>query len=227
LFQNGSRAASKKDQLKQLKIMAITAAEKITDVCNLALSKLGQYQIVNIDHDRNEAVLCRLHLPYAREQLLRSHPWNFATKFAELVKNETLFDVRWPYRYTLPCDYLQLISAWHDKDQCFRIDKFNVVQCDLLLADEFAFIEYTSNMLDARIWDANFIDCVATLLASKLAVPITGSVNIQNALLDQLYNVCIPQAHLNNAWEDASNENNSTEERMNRSSLIQKNNYYI
>jgi hypothetical protein len=207
--------------------MAITYEEKLTDICNLALAKLGQYQIANIDHSRNEAVLCRLHLPFAREELLRSHPWNFATKFAELVKNETLFDVRWDFRYTLPCDYMQLIGGWHDKDQNYRIENFNIVQLDMLVGEENVFIEYTSNMLDARIWDASFIDCITTLLASKLAIGITGSARLEASLFERYQNYCIPQAHINNAWEDASNENNSTEERMNRSSLIRQNNIYI
>tara|TARA_R110001592_G_C12870245_1_gene723667 strand:- start:86 stop:709 length:624 start_codon:yes stop_codon:yes gene_type:complete len=207
--------------------MAITELEKHTDICNLALAKIGQHQIDNIQQASMQARQCRLHLPQVRQKLLRDHPWNFASRFIALPVNAEELAVKWTYRFKMPSDYMQLIQAWTDNARTYQIDEFNIAGRSFLTEKETVFIEYIADVCDPRHWEPSFTDCAVTALAAALCIPVGGNARLRAAILDELYNVCIPQAHVNNAWEDASNENNNTMKRMEDSTLIQQNNYYI
>ena len=50
-----------------------------TDICNIALSRLGQAAINDIEEHSRDAIACRAHFESVRDSLLRSHAWGFAT----------------------------------------------------------------------------------------------------------------------------------------------------
>ena len=50
-------------------------------------------------------------------------------------------------------------------------------------------------------FDSLFLKCWYTNLASKLAVPLTGSKDLEKAIKDELINICIPEAKRVNAVE--------------------------
>jgi len=56
-------------------------------VCNLALSRIGATAIVTLADATDEGVQCNLHYEQARDSLLRSHPWRFASLWVELVRD--------------------------------------------------------------------------------------------------------------------------------------------
>jgi len=53
-------------------------------ICNLALARLGDSRIVTIGDAKPEAEYCSLFYNQTRDECLRAHPWNFATKRAAL-----------------------------------------------------------------------------------------------------------------------------------------------
>lgn len=68
--------------------MPDTAAATVsdTDICNMALIKLGAQPITGLDTDTSEqAVMCNAVYKIARDAALRSHPWNFARVWAPLT----------------------------------------------------------------------------------------------------------------------------------------------
>ena len=55
------------------------------DICNLALSKLGQYPLItSLDNVDKNSVLCKQMYGPARDAVLRTHPFNCAVKKADL-----------------------------------------------------------------------------------------------------------------------------------------------
>ena len=81
-----------------------------TEICNLALGKLGAGRISNIEEDTTEkAVLCRLYYESVVEEVLRSHEWNCAiwyqslTALAETDDDYLLEDYEgYSYQFQLP-----------------------------------------------------------------------------------------------------------------------------
>jgi len=57
-----------------------------TDICNLALSKLGQYPLITDldDITKKQSVLCKQMYGPARDAVLRTHAWNCANEKADL-----------------------------------------------------------------------------------------------------------------------------------------------
>ena len=54
-------------------------------ICNMALAEIGRgAEIVSLDEKSEAARACRRRYPYARDAVLRSYDWNFATRRASL-----------------------------------------------------------------------------------------------------------------------------------------------
>ena len=63
-------------------------AESAVQICNNALIKLGANTITSLSDDTKPARLCNKIYTVLRDDLLRSHPWNFAigrSSLAQLV----------------------------------------------------------------------------------------------------------------------------------------------
>jgi hypothetical protein len=60
-----------------------------TNVCQLALDKLGSaVTLSDVDSDATvEAIQCKRHYDVTLSGLLRSHPWNFASVWADLIRD--------------------------------------------------------------------------------------------------------------------------------------------
>ena len=62
------------------------AALTKTQICNLALGRLGASQLTDVDTDASvESIQCLLHYDATLNALLRAHPWRFASLWVELV----------------------------------------------------------------------------------------------------------------------------------------------
>lgn len=77
------------------------------DICNLALARVGQRQFIQeLDDSTTEAELCSVLYPAARDALLTTFDWPFATKHQVLA---LLQETRsgWAYAYKWPTDCLK------------------------------------------------------------------------------------------------------------------------
>lgn len=196
------------------------------DVCNLALSRLGQYQIADIMLDSEIERHCRLHLPQARRSLLRRHAWNFATRGVNLVATVAV-GFQGMKRFTLPADYLQTLAVYTDADRSYQVDRFKIEGATIVVDSATAHLEYVADLINPANWTADFLECVVLKLAARLCVPIGGPRVRAQEFLQELEQITFPEATLNNAWEDSSGENNPTAERINQSEYIRANRYEI
>lgn len=86
-----------------------------TDICNLALSRIGQAaRVTSISppDDTTEAKLCAKFLPLARNTLTELHQWSFATKRVALTPTATSSEASsYDFAYELPDDWLDIIAV--------------------------------------------------------------------------------------------------------------------
>lgn len=81
--------------------MATTAAE----VCNVALSRIGQRELIDsLDEDTEAARACAVAFPHALEGALAAGAWRFATSRAALALLPGLTGRFYAYAYALPSD---------------------------------------------------------------------------------------------------------------------------
>lgn len=173
------------------------------DICNLALSKLGdEANLHSIDppDGSTQADHCARWYPIARDKALQCFPWSFATRRVEPAKlMESTADGL--NAFDLPAKCLRVLSV---QDKCFVETGFDhpwirdrfpgmewrtetlknrsVIAC----RSESIIVRYIWQQTDTSTFSPLFVDALVYLLASDLAGPLhTGSTGMQ--LSSQMY----------------------------------------
>lgn len=164
-----------------------------TDICNLALSYLGNTrEIATMSEKTTEAILCNRFYDITRQSLLKMFPWNFAVKQAALVLVEDETDNTYTYVYEKPSDCLRVLKVMSTKDCWMETNNYNVVYgnpgviiqrivCDL--SD--AMVSYIVDVQDTEAMPAEFIDAFALMLATRIAMPLSSSGALTQAVQQQ------------------------------------------
>lgn len=190
-----------------------------TDICNLALSHVGQGSgISNFDTDQSEAArACRLFYEVARKSTLRDYDWAFATRYRalSLIEEEPLEDLgeEWAYSYGYPANCIRLrriLSGTRTDGNATKV-KFRVANTDaarVIFTDEAEPVsEITEDITETARFDEDFVAALSYRLAAFLAPRLarTDQAKIsQNCL--QMYRYTVSQALGNSVAEDESDE---------------------
>jgi len=181
------------------------------DICNLALSRLGDdANIVSINPPEGspQAEHCARFYPLARDVLLQMHPWSFA------VREETLAPLAqtgagWAYVYTQPAQALSVLAVLpaHSQEPTTRtkfVTQMNAYGHVIILTNEAnARVRFVARVTDSTQFPPLFVDALAWLLASYLAGPILkGDVGAGQARAClQGFNATFAQARLADAHQ--------------------------
>lgn len=100
------------------KALSLSDNSAVIAICNTALSRIGDgAQITSLDPDvdaSEQARLCAIFYPKARDSLLEMHSWNFNTKRVTLVEVDNPWENTWAFAYALPGDCLRAIAVQHE-----------------------------------------------------------------------------------------------------------------
>lgn len=163
-------------------------------ICNGALGLLGAERIVAIDDTTDQGSLCLLFYEQARDATMAAYPWNFAVARKNLGAklsgaNAPLYD--WAYAYQLPRTA---------NDFCLRVlelegnDPYRVEGSRLLTDATTAYIKYIKRIIGPSDWSPLFKNAMAAHLAMLLAMPITKSASMMQAMA-QLYEARLSEAY--------------------------------
>lgn len=153
-----------------------------TDVVNKALRLIGQSPITSLDDGSDVANVVDDIYTEVRDDLLRSHPWNFATKRVQLARSATDPAFEFDHAYVLPADWIRTISV-HDNDAghgtvLFRMEQVNGQRVFVSSSDAI-YLRYVARVTDPNLMSADFRRALAVSLARDLAVPIASSNTLQ------------------------------------------------
>jgi len=120
-----------------------------------------------------------------RDDLLRSHNWNFATRRRKLAQTSTDPTFEFDHAYVLPSDWLRTVSV-HDNDAgagtlLYREEEVSNQGAIVASADEI-WIRYIYRVTDPNRMPADF----RAALAYSLALAIPGVSNLSAAREDRL-----------------------------------------
>lgn len=153
---------------------------------NQALANLGQRPIQTFDQPGVSAESCRLRYDEARLQALAGAPWGFATSWVQgqqlLIEPKPGYSCAFAY----PSEALQVFFIAHDPDiedaPGFAVTDRPDGGGKIISTNEAAPVfVYTRDKEDVTTFDQEFIQALAWLLASKIAMPITKSIKIQQS----------------------------------------------
>lgn len=156
-----------------------------TEICNLALSYLGQGRINSIEDGAEEARKCKAHYDHDRRRLLLSYPWGFARRIEKLAA----YDVHipgWQYVYAYPAQCIAVTFVYDERNarvkeenrQDFEIVTFGGGQKGIASDTADAYAEYTEDVKDPGAFSEEFVEALSHLLAASIAMGVTGNANI-------------------------------------------------
>lgn len=172
-----------------------------TSIANLALAKLGISPIMALTDDSKQAQFANRFYAQTRDEALSSHRWNFAMRRATLNRLATGPDFEWAFAYQLPTDCLRVVqlNGYEPNEQ----QGMFAIESDQLLTDaEEAQVRYIARVEDGSFYPPLFSQALATLLASRLAGPLTGSRELPSALIEEYEALTGPKARMADVFEE-------------------------
>lgn len=163
------------------------------DICNGALSLLGQKLITSLNDQTAEALACRVHWKPLRDSTLRGHKWNCVTRRASLNQLLETPDFGFKYYYQLPSKCLYAIELENQ-------DFFEVEGRKLLTDSSEANLIYIEADDDTSIFDAQLTEAFIYLLAAILCPSMTSS-STEAARLQKLGDDKLKDARATDAFE--------------------------
>lgn len=150
-------------------------------ICNLALSHIGdEATVASIDPPEGSAQAehCQTYYPIARDTVLESHAWRFATRRMSLVELSEDPPDNWGFVYAYPNNCLTPLavlmpgeaddSAGQDFVCEILADETQVIYTNI----EDAVLRFVTRVEDTTKYSTLFVNAVARLLASYLAGPV-------------------------------------------------------
>ena len=186
------------------------------DICNSALLKVGRDLISSLDDDNERARVVKNRYALVRDELLTSHPWNFALPSLQLAVtlNTPIFD--YSKEFQLPDDVLRILKTdlsevppSSDKRVTttfgFDLPAWKIEGDKLLANDGTVRILYIKRITDTSKFSSTFAEALALRLALDIAYRMTNDLNLVESL-KQSYQVQLSLARSYDAQEsDADN----------------------
>ena len=156
-----------------------------TDIANRALRLLKAERITSLTDQSKNANVANDVFTEVRDELLRSHNWNFATKRAKLAQSSTAPTFEFDNAYPLPGDWLRTVSIY-DNDAgagtlLWREEEVNAQGVIVTSADEI-WIRYIYRVTDPNRMSADF----RAALSYALALAMPGISNLSASREDAL-----------------------------------------
>lgn len=160
-------------------------ASSVIDICNLALSRLGdRATVASIDPPEGSAQAdhCARFYPIARDVALEAHAWGFNT--VRLTQAAVLVNPQpgWLYAYAKPDDCIKVLKVipsiyvdewWLCDSAAYTRELEELTGQEIILTDVAeATIVYQRTIEDTNIFPPQFVSALAWLLASYLAGPV-------------------------------------------------------
>ncbi len=159
-----------------------------TQVCNLALARIGSKRINDIEEAATIAVQCETHYEQTRDALLRSYWWRFASARVDLTQDDEGPDFEWDNQFSLPNDFLRLKDVYEDNNTPLHATtRTYAIEGKKILTNESSVsIRYIRKVEDTTVFDPLFTEVLVLQLAIKLVMPLSQDKVLRRDLLDEL-----------------------------------------
>ena len=156
-----------------------------TDVANAALRLIGASRITSFTDGSKNANAVQDVYSGLRDDLLRSHLWNFATKRQKLARSSTAPGFGFSYAYALPNDWLRTSGVFDNEAGCgtflYAEEQVGDQRCIVCSAED-VYLAYVAKAADPNIMPADFVRALEFALARDLAVPVAQSASLGQAM---------------------------------------------
>lgn len=148
----------------------------IVEICNSALNQLGASTILSLTENSKNGRICNSRYETVKDAVLRSHPWNCATKRQILAQDTDAPAWGFVYQYTLPSDCLRVLAI-ENYDSDYKIEGRKILSND----SEISLI-YISAISDPNEMDVLLREVIGSALAADIAYAVTANASISRQM---------------------------------------------
>lgn len=153
-----------------------------TEICNLALDRIGDHIIQNITDGTPTANTCLRIYDTILEEVLRSANWNCAIERSELTENAETPPFEWEHSFALPEDPKCLrVIQMEDASSIFKVEGRN-----LLTNEAVCKIKWVGKIVNPDHLDALCTKAFYLSMAVAMAYNRTGVNTVKNGLMQEL-----------------------------------------
>jgi hypothetical protein len=138
------------------------------DICNIALTSLGDQRIVSLSDNNERARLCSARYDDVRDAVLRAYHWNCVTKRVQLTASSDAPVWGYTTKFPLPADCLRVLDV-----QSYEIP-FEVEGRFIVTDASTCYLLYIAKVTDETQYDALLVQTIGARLAMEIAEPLTG-----------------------------------------------------
>lgn len=155
------------------------------DICNSALIKLGGMPLTDLNDGSKEGTLLGARYAFARDYVLREHPWKCAIKRVGLVPllAMPLSDPnslrQWQYAVQFPSDFIRLVLTDDDK-LCFQVEGNT-----FLTNEQTIVIRYVWQVNNPLILDSHLAETIAWYLAQDISMSLIQNTAVSDRMSKQ------------------------------------------
>jgi len=172
-----------------------------TAICNSALTKVGAKRINALTDNTPEARICKEQYEKVRDDLLRSHPWNFAIKRVVLSPLVAAPAFGYSKQFQIPADCLRVLHIVEFDDTTDWRKESDKILCD----ESTISLTYIAKITDTSKYDANFDEVLALKIAHEICYSLTQSTTLKQ-LIAQEYKEALRDARTFDAQESATRQ---------------------
>ncbi|MCC6718397.1 MAG: hypothetical protein IT555_10985 [Acetobacteraceae bacterium] len=178
-------------------------AASVVAICNMALDMLAAKPIASLTDGSTTANLCQRNYEPARDETLRSYPWNDAMARVSLAASATAPAWGPTYAYPLPADCLRVVVTEDDAlyGVAWRVEGREIV-CDEAGPLN---IRYIRQLTDPSLIGPLLARVIAARLAAAIAYGLTGDARVTQGM-SQAAEVAMRDARRMDALEQSSDD---------------------
>lgn len=180
-----------------------------TQLANFALSQLGSNRVQLADFSTDTGTIKEtvdLYFNSVLEELTAMAAWNCCLKSAALTTELSIPVFGYDNSYALPDDCIRVYQVskaqgggYKNKPNDYEVNTVGSTRVlNTNIIDPYivytAIPEDTNNTHDYDMMDSLFARAFYTLLAARICVSITGNSDLESTLLDEFYNIALPDA---------------------------------
>jgi len=158
----------------------------VVEICNLALSQIGDVFIESPPETSKEAKRCAAVYDHDRRALLRAHDWGFARSRAELAPLSSTPAFGFAVEFQLPSNCLRVLRVVDDPEWAVEGRK-------ILSTGDSLQIIYTADISDPNQFDALFIRALAMRIATNIAYSLAPNKDLVKNLY-ALFELAVTEA---------------------------------
>lgn len=150
-------------------------------ICSNALVMLGAKPINDLDQATDQARICKNVYDSVRDNVLRAHTWNCATRRVQLAPLAAKPDFDFTHQFQLPGDWLRTVQVGEKGAPIPYRTEGQRLLADVTLLP----LVYIWRNKDVASWSANLIHVMELAMAAKIAYAVTSSASVRDSQRDE------------------------------------------